>query len=74
MAKAYSTYTVIVKKAYFYKEANENSRLNTFIVQGQEVTDSEEQYDENDEFIYTSFTYKGKTTSGWVKISDLSEI
>ena len=73
MAKAYSTYTAIVKKAYFYSEPNVDSKLKSFIVSGQEVIDTGEEFDENEEFIYTNFEYKGKVTNGWLKKSDLTE-
>jgi hypothetical protein len=52
--------------AYFYMEADINTRTSKYIVKGQDV----QFLRKNGDFIYVNFTYQNYYTEGWMLISD----
>jgi flagellar basal body-associated protein FliL len=52
--------------AYFYEDANYNTRVSKYIVKGQEV----QFLRKNGDFMYVNFTYENIFTEGWMLISD----
>ncbi len=66
-------YTLEVARAYFYDDANESSRRNSFLVKrnSPELTAIEEK----NGFIYVEFfTINGEITRGWLRTRDLRKI
>ena len=58
--------TVISDRAYFHSTPNTVSKRNAYIVKGQGGTFTKVE----NNFGYLSFTYNGKTTVGWIPVSD----
>ncbi len=65
-------YYVVSDKAYFYQTPNFADRTSHYLVNGQipEVQIS----DENNDFIFGAFTYRGLSSKGFLKKSDISKI
>jgi hypothetical protein len=60
-------YLVVSDKCYFYAEPNLNNKQKAYLVKGQSGEFS--QFENG--FVYATFTYKNKTTEGWLKSEDL---
>ena len=54
-------------KAYFHSNANATSRRGAYIVRGQGGTFTKVE----NNFGYLTFTYNGKTSVGWIPLSDI---
>jgi len=62
------TATVNVDKTYFYSNPDLNSRRSQYLVRDQVISFTKS----SNGFLYGSFTWNGKTTTGWVHSSDFS--
>ena len=65
--KAAGPFVATSDKAYFHSTPNASSRRAAYIVRGQGGTFTKVE----NNFGYLSFTYNGKTTVGWIQISDV---
>ncbi len=64
-------YLVSSNKAYFYSSPDEENKRNAYLVANESIQAC---CSENG-FVYTQFTNEnGKTSEGWIKVSDLTEI
>jgi hypothetical protein len=63
-------YKVIAAQAYFYEDASYDSPTNSFVIAGQFVLAEEIR----NGFLFTNFFYNGRTTSGWLNMSDLERV
>jgi len=65
--KAAGPFVATSDKAYFHSTPNASSRRDAYIVRGQGGTFTKVE----NNFGYLTFTYNGKTTVGWIQISDV---
>jgi serine/threonine protein kinase len=63
-------YKVIAAQAYFYEDASYDSPTSSFVIAGQFVLAEEIR----NGFLFTNFFYNGRTTSGWLDMSDLERV
>ncbi len=62
-------YKVTATRAYFYNEADENTRRNAWAIPSGEIIKA---YDDKSKFIYTQITNeKGQVSKGWLRKQDL---
>ncbi|HEX8461682.1 MAG TPA: serine/threonine-protein kinase, partial [Segetibacter sp.] len=68
-SKVIGEYNVVASRAYFYNEADDNTRRNAYAVQGKSTINA---FDEKNGFIYTEITNDaGQTSKGWLRKKDL---
>lgn len=68
-AQVVGQYKVIVPRAYFHNEPDENTRREAYMIPSNDVVTA---LKENSEFIYTEFTNnRGQTSRGWIRKQDL---
>jgi hypothetical protein len=61
------TYVITSERAYFYSEPTYSTVTSAYLVKGQKVKSNKL----HNGFIFTSFSYKGKTTVGWLSLTDI---
>ncbi|MFZ4707346.1 MAG: hypothetical protein ACOYMF_15170 [Bacteroidales bacterium] len=60
-------YSIASDKAYFYSEATYSTVTSSFLIKGQKIKSNKV----HNGFVFTSFSYKGRTTVGWLSLNDL---
>jgi serine/threonine protein kinase len=68
-AQVIGQYKVIVPKAYFHNEPDENTRRSAYMIPSNDVVTA---LKESNDFVYTEFTNsRGQTSKGWIRKQDL---
>lgn len=69
LAQVVGQYKVIVPRAYFHNEPDENTRREAYMIPSNDVVTATK---ESNDFVYTEFTNtRGQTSRGWVRKQDL---
>ncbi len=66
--RAVSEYKIIAPRAYLYKDADENTRTNSFAIPGNETVKA---FDEKNGFLYSQITDQRVTQKGWLRKRDV---
>lgn len=69
LAQVVGQYKVVVPRAYFHNEPDENTRREAYMIPSNDVVTATR---ESNDFVYTEFTNtRGQTSRGWIKKQDL---
>ena len=69
LAQVVGQYKVVVPRAYFHNEPDENTRREAYMIPSNDVVTA---LKESNEFVYTEFTNnRGQTSRGWIRKQDL---
>lgn len=63
------SYIIISTKAFFYSEPDYSAVKSSYLLKGQKIISNKIQ----NGFIFTSFTWNGKTTVGWLSLTDVQK-
>jgi eukaryotic-like serine/threonine-protein kinase len=69
LAQVVGQYKVVVPRAYFHNEPDENTRREAYMIPSNDVVTATK---ESNDFVYTEFTNtRGQTSRGWIRKQDL---
>lgn len=69
LAQVVGQYKVVVPRAYFHNEPDENTRREAYMIPSNDVVTA---LKESNDFVYTEFTNnRGQTSRGWIRKQDL---